>query len=116
MKTLEIRDRIDVEKPIRPWHFAPGERSIYAQLANEHAVVAFDLTTNRVVKRLELPVKEGITTADSDFEAPHHGLALTRDGATLCLAGRESAPAGERLSFAGPNENQSKGPRHQRLG
>ncbi len=89
-KTLEIRDRIDVEKPIRPWQFAPGERSLYAQLANEHAVVAYDLTTNRVISRLDLPVKEGITTADYDFEAPHHGLALTHDGATLCLAGRSS--------------------------
>ena len=89
-KTLEIRDRIDVDQPIRPWQFAPGERSLYAQLANQHAVVAFDLTTKRVVQRLDLPVKDGITTADYDFEAPHHGLALTRDGTTLCLAGRAS--------------------------
>ena len=27
---------------------------------------------------------------DWDFEAPHHGLALTPDGARLCLAGRAS--------------------------
>ena len=89
-KTLEIRERIDVEKPIRPWQFAPGERSLYAQLANQHAVVAFDLATKRVVTRLDLPVKDGVTPADYDFEAPHHGLALTRDGATLCVAGRAS--------------------------
>jgi DNA-binding beta-propeller fold protein YncE len=88
--SLEVRDRIDVDQPIRPWQFAPGERSLYAQLANQHAVVAFDLTTKRVVKRLDLPVKDGITTTDYDFEAPHHGLALTPDGATLCLAGRAS--------------------------
>ena len=35
-------------------------------------------------------MKPGVTAADFDFEAPHHGLALTDDGRTLCLAGRAS--------------------------
>jgi DNA-binding beta-propeller fold protein YncE len=35
-------------------------------------------------------VKPGVTSADWDFEAPHHGLALTEDGETLCLAARAS--------------------------
>ena len=34
--------------------------------------------------------KPGITAKDWDFEAPHHGLAITDDGRTLCLAGRGS--------------------------
>jgi DNA-binding beta-propeller fold protein YncE len=89
-KTLEIRERIKLDNAIRPWQFAPGERALYAQLANEHAVVAYDLATKKVTRRLELPVKAGITSADWDFDAPHHGLALTSDGGTLCLAGRAS--------------------------
>jgi DNA-binding beta-propeller fold protein YncE len=88
--TLQIRDRIRLDNAIRPWQFAPGERTLYAQLANDHAVVAYDLAAKKVVKRLELPVKAGITSADWDFDAPHHGLALTSDGNTLCLAGRAS--------------------------
>jgi DNA-binding beta-propeller fold protein YncE len=90
VNTLAIRERITLDNAIRPWQFAPGERSLYAQLANEHAVVAYDLATKKVTKRLELPVKAGVTSADWDFEAPHHGLALTSDGSTLCLAGRAS--------------------------
>ena len=35
-------------------------------------------------------MKPGVTVKDWDFEAPHHGLALTEDGRTLCLAGRAS--------------------------
>ena len=42
------------------------------------------------MRRLDLPVKPGVTAADCDFEAPHHGLALTDDGKTLCLAARAS--------------------------
>ncbi len=50
----------------------------------------YDMATRKVDRRLELPVKPGVTVADWDFEAPHHGLALTADGRTLCLAGRAS--------------------------
>ncbi len=88
--TLQIRDRIRFDTGIRPWEFTPDEKGLYAQLSNQHAVVAYNLAVRRVVRRLELPVTPGVTVADWDFEAPHHGLALTPDGRTLCLAGRAS--------------------------
>jgi DNA-binding beta-propeller fold protein YncE len=88
--TLAILDRITVDKGVRPWRFTPDEKGIYAQLSNEHAVVVFDFAARKVTRRLDLPVKPGVTPADFDFEAPHHGLALTDDGRTLCLAGRAS--------------------------
>ena len=52
--------------------------------------MTYDIASGKVVKRLDLPVKTGVTAADWDFEAPHHGLALTPDGKMLCLAGRAS--------------------------
>ena len=88
--SLAITERITADKGIRPWRFIPGEKGIYAQLSNEHAVFAFDFASRKVTGRLDLPVKPGVTPADTDFEAPHHGLALTDDGRTLCLAGRAS--------------------------
>ena len=88
--TLAVRDRIKLDNAFRPWHFSPDEKLIYAQLSNEHAVVTYDLASRQIVRRLDLPVKPGVTSADWDFEAPHHGLALTDDGKTLCLAARAS--------------------------
>jgi DNA-binding beta-propeller fold protein YncE len=88
--TLKVLERIRFDNGIRPWDFAPGEKAIYTQFSNEHAVFAYDLVAKKVVGRLDLPVKPGITPADWDFEAPHHGLALTPDGKTLCLAARAS--------------------------
>jgi hypothetical protein len=77
---------------IRPWQFTPDEKGIYAQLSNEHAVVAFDLATKKITRRLDLPVKPGVTAADFDFEAPHHGLALTTTaGRCACWAGVDYA-------------------------
>ena len=89
-ETLAVTDRLKADKGIRPWRFTSDEKSIYTQLSNEHAVFVFDLTAQKVTRRLDLPVKPGVTTADFDFEAPHHGLALTDDGRTLCLAARAS--------------------------
>jgi DNA-binding beta-propeller fold protein YncE len=88
--TMKVRDRIQLDNAIRPWQFTPDETGLYAQLSNEHAVVSFDISARKIVKRLELPRKPGITPADWDFEAPHHGLAITPDGKTLCIAGRAS--------------------------
>jgi DNA-binding beta-propeller fold protein YncE len=88
--TLAIRDRIPLDHAMRPWQFNADESGIFAELSNQHAVVFFDLAARKVTRRLDLPMKAGITAKDWDFEAPFHGLALTDDGATLCLAGRAS--------------------------
>jgi DNA-binding beta-propeller fold protein YncE len=88
--TLAIRDRIPLDIAMRPWQFNANETGFYAELSNEHAVVFFDLAARKVTRRLDLPIKAGVTVKDWDFEAPFHGLALTDDGATLCLAGRAS--------------------------
>jgi DNA-binding beta-propeller fold protein YncE len=90
VNTLEVKERIRLDTAFRPWQFSSDETTLYAQLSNAHAVVAYDLTTRKVSRRLDLPVKTGVTVEDWDFEASHHGLALTDDGATLCLAGRAS--------------------------
>src|SRR4029453_11749934 len=41
--TLQTRDRIRLDNAIRPWQFTPDEKGLYAQLSNEHAVVAYNL-------------------------------------------------------------------------
>jgi hypothetical protein len=89
-RTLQVLDRIPFETGIRPWRFTPDEKGFYAQLSNQHAVVAYDLAARRITHRLALPIAPGVTAADYVFDAPHHGLALTADGRTLCLAGRAS--------------------------
>ena len=74
-------------------------------------------------------MKAGIAVADYDFEAPHHGLAITEDGRTLCLAGRASdyaalvsapdlklittIPVGDAPGWAEVADNGKLLPRHQ---
>jgi DNA-binding beta-propeller fold protein YncE len=78
------------ESGVRPFVFNRDETRLYAQLSNAHALMSYDLKAGRHLGRLELPIDQGVTEADWDFEAPHHGLALTPDESTLCVAGRAS--------------------------
>lgn len=88
--TLDVVTRLEFEAGVRPFQLDAGPERLYAQLSNAHGVIAADPATGRQIIRLDLPVAAGVTEDDWDFEAPHHGLALTPDEATLCAAGRAS--------------------------
>jgi DNA-binding beta-propeller fold protein YncE len=88
--TLEVKQRTRMPFGIRPWHFNPDGTVFYAQFSNFHAVAMFEYPSGKELKRLDLPSRKDATEADWDFEAIHHGLAITHDGKTLCLAGRAS--------------------------
>lgn len=94
VKTLAPIDVYRFPRGIRPFHLSPDGRSIYAQLSNTHDVVRYDVGQKKIVETLHLPVNPGVTPDDWDFQAPHHGLAMTRDGRLLCIAGRASDYAG----------------------
>lgn len=87
---LRVIGKIDFDAGVRPFAISHDERRVYAQLSNLHGVEARDLESGQLLERLDLPVASGVVESDWDFEAPHHGLALTPDGRLLCLAGRAS--------------------------
>lgn len=78
------------ERGIRPFVITHDETLMYAQLSEFHGVVEYDLEAGRILRTLDLPIDEGVTEDDYDFEAPHHGLAISPDGSLLCAAGRAS--------------------------
>lgn len=88
--TLQVSRRIRMPVGVRPWHMDPAGGELYAQISNSHSVVAYAFPSGREMRRLKLPIASGVTEKDYDFDAPHHGLAMSHDGSTLCLAGRAS--------------------------
>lgn len=88
--TLQQVDQFFFEAGVRPFVVTKDGRSIYAQLSNTHDVIAFDTASATVTDERQLPIKAGVTEEDWDFDAPHHGLAMTDDETTLCIAGRAS--------------------------
>lgn len=81
---------IPFDRGIRPFVITSDETRLYAQLSEFHGIVEHDLATGARLRTLELPVAPGVTSDDYDFEAPHHGLALSGDEQYLCVAGRAS--------------------------
>jgi DNA-binding beta-propeller fold protein YncE len=88
--SLKVLERYRFDKGMRPIAISSDESMLYAQQSNQHWVIGYDLKAKKQVDVLELPVKDGVTRDDYDFEAPHHGLALSPDGQTLCIAARAS--------------------------
>lgn len=88
--TFEVLRTYDFDRGIRPFLITDDETRMYAQLSELHGLIEYDLVEGRELRRLELPIDEGVTEDDYSFEAPHHGLAMTPDGSRLCAAGRAS--------------------------
>lgn len=89
-QTLATQRAIDLDRGIRPYVITHDEKRMFAQLSEFHGLAEIDLAKGKVVRRKELPIDPGVTEADYDFEAPHHGLAMSKDERTLCVAGRAS--------------------------
>jgi DNA-binding beta-propeller fold protein YncE len=92
--TLKVVDTFRFPRGIRPFHLTHDSSGVYAQLSNTHGVVRYDTSQRAVVEQLELPVADGVGPSDWDFDAPHHGLAMTTDEKFLCVAARASDYAG----------------------
>lgn len=91
--SFEVVDTHHFEAGIRPWVLAEEGRRFYAQLSCFHGLIEYDMENREILRRLELPVAEaaeGLSCDDVDFEAPHHGLALSPDERQLCAAARAS--------------------------
>jgi DNA-binding beta-propeller fold protein YncE len=89
-RTMRVRRAFRFDRGIRPTAFTADGRTMYAQRSLESSVMKVRLRDGKVQKIARLPVARGVTRDDYDFEAPHHGLALSRSGRTLCAAGRIS--------------------------
>ncbi|WP_205696529.1 hypothetical protein [Conexibacter sp. SYSU D00693] len=88
--SLRVVQRFTFDRGIRPTAYTKDGATLFAQRSLESSIMRVRLADGRVERVAQLPVKDGTTEADFDFEAPHHGLALSSDERTLCVAGRVS--------------------------
>jgi DNA-binding beta-propeller fold protein YncE len=88
--TMRVLRAFSFDRGIRPTAFTADGRTMYAQRSLESSVMRVRLADGRIERIGQLPVRPGTTEEDYDFEAPHHGLALSGDERTLCVAGRVS--------------------------
>jgi DNA-binding beta-propeller fold protein YncE len=92
-ETLEIVDRHEFDRGIRPLEITADGRFMYAQLSFLHGFIEYDLEQGRKRRTVHLPERGRATEMDEEdypFEAPHHGLAMSPDEELICVAARVS--------------------------
>jgi len=73
---------------VRPMAIAPDQRTAYLQISFLHGYVVFDLVHGVVRGVVNLPNRvPGTPKSQYVLNSAHHGLAISRDGSTLCVAG-----------------------------
>jgi DNA-binding beta-propeller fold protein YncE len=87
--SLEVRHRITFDAGVRPFAFSPDGATAYVQLSFLNGLRAVDTASGNPSGSVELPVEGPALTMDpADYpnQAAHHGIALSGDGESLCVA------------------------------
>ena len=75
---------------VRPMAISPDEKTAYLQISFFHGYVAFDLVKGEVTQVVPLPQSDSAKQtpkAQYVLNSAHHGLAISKDGKQLCVAG-----------------------------
>ncbi len=103
--THEVTDRIDMGQKleeagypnmsaaVRPMALMGNERYVYFQVSFFHGFVEYDLRKDEVRRVARLPVSDEVKAIPREqylLDSAHHGLALSGDEKTLCVAGTMS--------------------------
>lgn len=106
-KELAEAGHPDMSSAVRPMAIAPGERFVYFQVSYFHGIVDFDTRApdldgrvgytaggvpeprvGRVTRLIRLPNRvPDMPLEEYVNDSAHHGLAIDREGTTLCAAG-----------------------------
>ena len=89
-------DRSEMSAAVRPLAVHPDQERVFFQVSFHFGYVEFDLTSGQVLDVVDLPEgpdAEGVPPEQYVLDSAHHGLALSPDGSTLCVAGTQSGYA-----------------------
>lgn len=86
-ETFDIQKHILFPEAVRPFSLTSDEKRLFAQLSKLHGFVEVDLTTDQIIRQIDLP-DLGFDLGQLDW--PHtvnHGLNITSDDRLLFAAG-----------------------------
>ncbi|MFL5864486.1 MAG: YncE family protein [Solirubrobacteraceae bacterium] len=73
---------------VRPMALSPNEKWLYFQVSFFHGFAEFNLKRERVTRVAELPnLVPNMPKEQYVLNSAHHGIAMSGDGRTLCVAG-----------------------------
>jgi YVTN family beta-propeller protein len=88
---LEEAGYPDMSSAVRPMAISADETRVYLQVSFFHGFVEYDLVNDRVLRVANLPnLIPGVPEEQYLLDSAHHGIALSKKGDKLCVAGTMS--------------------------
>ncbi|GAA1089499.1 YncE family protein [Kitasatospora arboriphila] len=95
VKVIDMRQRLDaigrqdLSDAVRPVAFSPDGSMLYFQVSFFNGVLEYDVAADRITRVADLPGNPATNPDRTTWvnDSRHHGLAMSPDGAHLCVAG-----------------------------
>lgn len=97
LKKIDMKDKLEeaglghLSPAVRPMAHTSDERFFYFQLSFLHGFIEYDMVEDRITRLAELPnLIPDVPLETYVNDSAHHGIALSADNQTLCVAGTMS--------------------------
>ncbi len=96
IRRVDMKEKLEeagfdwVDRAIRPMAITKDEKFAYLQISLFHGFFEYDIENDKITRKLELPIPEknkDLTFGDHLLNSGHHGIALSGDDKTICVAG-----------------------------
>ncbi|MEM9837283.1 MAG: YncE family protein [Bacteroidota bacterium] len=96
IRRVDIKDRLEeagydmMDRAIRPMAITKDEKFAYLQISLFHGFFEYDIEQDKITRKLDLPipdVNKDLSPGDHLLNSGHHGIAISGDDKTICVAG-----------------------------
>lgn len=93
VEQFDMRDKLDaagfhdISPAVRPMAHTSNEDYFYFQLSFLHGLVEYHRPTGKITRKIDLPKVTTLPRTQYVNDSAHHGLAISADDKTLCVAG-----------------------------
>ena len=96
IRRVDIKERLEAagydmsDRAIRPMAITQDEKFAYLQISLFHGFFEYDIENDKITRKMDLPIpeaNENLAPGDHLLNSGHHGIALSGDDKTICVAG-----------------------------
>ena len=96
IRRVDMKEKLEeagfdwIDRAIRPMAITKDEKFAYLQISLFHGFFEYDIEHDKITRKLDLPIPEAnkdLSLGDHVLNSGHHGIALSADDKTICVAG-----------------------------